>query len=38
MLMKKKRYYYSKEFKLQSVAMAKERETICEVARELTSV
>ena len=34
MLMKKKRYY-SKEFKLQSVAMAVERDNISEVAREL---
>ena len=34
MLMKTKRYY-SKEFKLQSISMAEERENISQVAREL---
>ena len=34
MLMKTKRYY-SKEFKLQSISMAEERENVAQVAREL---
>lgn len=34
MLMKTKRYY-SKEFKLQAISMAEDRENIAEVAREL---